>query len=358
MTRLSLATKAQRPQLPGRMMLAGPPGSGKTRTSLIVGSVLADGSDVLVIDTERESALTYADDFSFHHLGWHAPYDPRELADTILQAGDKYAVVIVDSLSHFWRKAGGTLDIAEGKFSGWKVARPAQEDMIDAILGTKSHVIVSVRAKVEYTQTTDDRGRHVVQKIGMAPQQDDTLEYELNVAAELDIEHRIAIAKSRTVTLPVGRVFAPGHAEEMATLYRDWLRGGEPLPTRDVVDGFIARLNGLPENVRKEAKADWLASLGKPETLRQAQVEQAEVLVSRYEQRVSQGHADPGPQSPVKASPSPDRRKNTPSYPPGKILRLGREIAVEMGVEPPSTVDEITGEMMDLVVERLDALAS
>lgn len=269
--------------LPGRLMLSGVPGSGKTRTSLIVGTVLADGGDVLLIDTERESALTYADDFTFDHIGWHAPYDPRELADVLQEAGERYSVIIVDSLSHFWRKSGGTLDIAEGRFSGWKVARPAQEDMIDAILGTKSHVILSVRAKVEYAQTVDERGRHVVQKVGMAPQQDDTLEYEVNLAAEIDIEHRLTIAKSRTVPLPVGKVFAPGHAEEFATIYRDWLRGGEPMPTKDIVDGFIARLNALPEQVRREAKAEWMASLGKPETLRLAQIEQAEALVLRYE---------------------------------------------------------------------------
>jgi hypothetical protein len=291
MSRLSLATVATRPMLPGRMMLSGPPGAGKTRTSLIVGSVLADGGEILVIDTEHESALTYADDFGFNHIGWHAPFDPRELAAVLHEAGEKYSVIIVDSLSHFWRKSGGTLDIAEGKFSGWKVARPAQEDMVEAILGCRSHVIVNVRAKVEYTQDTDERGRQRVTKIGMAPQQDDTLEYEVNLAAELDIEHRLTIAKSRTVPLPVGRVFHPGHAEEMATIYRDWLMGGEPLPDKAIVDGFVARLNALALATRKEAKADWLASLGKPETLRASQLDQAEALISRYEEIVDSGES-------------------------------------------------------------------
>lgn len=283
MSRLSLAHRATRPMLPGRLMLSGPPGSGKTRSSLITASVLADGGDVLLIDTERESALTYADDFTFDHLGWNPPYDPRELATCIAEADSRYSVIVIDSLSHFWRKSGGTLDIAEGKFSGWKVARPAQEDMIDAILGSRAHIIVSVRSKVEYTQTVDERGRHVVQKVGMSPQQDDTLEYEMNLAVEIDIEHRVTISKSRCVPLHVGRTFAPGHIEEMATIYRDWLRGGEPMPSADIVDGFIRRLNALPEASRRRAKSEWLASLGKPETLRQTQVDQAEALVSRYE---------------------------------------------------------------------------
>ena len=341
--------------LPARLMLSGAPGSGKTRTSLIVASVLADGGDVLVIDTERESALTYADDFTFHHLGWNPPYDPRELAETLYEAGQKYAVVVVDSLSHFWRKSGGTLDIAEGKFSGWKVARPAQEDMIDAILGTKSHVIVNVRAKVEYTQTVDERGRHSVQKLGMAPQQDDTLEYEVNLAAELDIEHRLAIAKSRTMPLPVGKVFAPGHAEEFATIYRDWLRGGEPMPTKEVVDGYLVRLNALPEKVRKEAKADWLASLGKPETLRLAQVEQAEALVTRYE-NVGHPIVAISTEGHLEAAESDETPRQVPKAPnAAKLLREARLIAEERGVQPPNSFGDMTPDLLIEASDRVNA---
>ena len=181
-SRLGRATKAVRPALKARMMLAGPPGAGKTRTGLIMAEVLAEGGRVLVIDTERESALTYADDFEFTHLAWEPPYDPRELAVVLREAGQDYDVVIVDSLTHFWRYEGGTLDIAEGKFSGWKAARPAQDEMVRAVLSCQAHVILAVRSKLSYTQTVDDRGRHVVEKLGMAPQQDDTLEYEMTVA--------------------------------------------------------------------------------------------------------------------------------------------------------------------------------
>jgi hypothetical protein len=338
--------------LPARLMLSGPAGSGKTRTALIIASVLADGGDILMIDTERESALTYADDFSFDHLSWHAPYDPRELAQTLHDAGERYSVVIVDSLSHYWRKAGGTLDIAEGKFSGWKVARPAQEDMVDAILGTKCHVIVSVRSKIEYTQTTDERGRHSVQKLGMAPQQDETLEYEVNLAAELDIEHRLSIAKSRTVPLPVGKVFAPGHAEEFATIYRDWLRGGEPLPSREVVDQFLSRMNALRPEIRKEAKADWLATLGKPETLRKAQVDQAEMLVAGYEAK--EASIAEAPETPLNRPEIDPQTNGGSTFPtPAKLLRTAREIAQESGVEPPSNVEAIDSDLMAAALERL-----
>lgn len=342
--RLKLATKAVRPQLNARMMLSGPPGSGKTRTALIIASTLAPDERVLVIDTERESALTYADDFGFEHLPWAPPYDPRELADAINTAGDTYRVIVVDSLSHFWRKAGGTLDIAEGKFSGWKVARPAQEDMVDAILNARAHMIVTVRAKTEYVQQQDERtGKQTVTKLGLAPQQDDTLEYEVNVAAELDIEHRLTVSKSRSIAVPVGRVFQPGHAEEFAVQYRDWLANGEQPIDRAIVESFKTRLNNLPDGSRQEAKADWLASLGRPETLRTSQVAMAEILVARYEATVAE--------QPVIA-PS----KAVDGVPPqGKaLLKAAQEIATEKGVQAPTKLADLSPELTLEASQRLN----
>ena len=104
MSRLDAARAAVRPALKARMSVAGPSGSGKTRSMLIIATVLADGGKILGVDTERESMLTYADDFDFTHLPWRPPYHPGELADVLLEASDTYSVVIVDSLSHFWRR--------------------------------------------------------------------------------------------------------------------------------------------------------------------------------------------------------------------------------------------------------------
>jgi hypothetical protein len=119
-------------------MLSGPSGAGKTKTGLIVATVLAADDDgrILVIDTEKESALTYADDFDFNPPPVAAavrPPRPRCHAPCT-EAGRTYSVVMVDSPPTSGAATGGTLDIAGGKFTGWKDARPAQEDLVDAIL--------------------------------------------------------------------------------------------------------------------------------------------------------------------------------------------------------------------------------
>lgn len=283
MSRIENARPAVRPALKARALLSGPPGAGKTRSALIVASLLAgDDGKVLVIDTEKESALTYADDFTFDHLPWDAPYGPRELGKALAEAGDAYDVVVVDSLTHFWRGTGGTLDIAGGKFTGWKDARPAQIDMVEGLLRCGAHFIGCARSKVEHVQEKEG-GKHVVRKLGMAVVQDDDLEYELNVALELDMDHSMTVSKSRTTAVPVGRTFTAGHAEDFAVAYRDWLIGGEPPAPQDVVDGFMARMNALDEGPRKSCKQEFVASLGKPLTLPLPKVPDAEALISRFE---------------------------------------------------------------------------
>lgn len=314
MSRLSNARPGVRPALKARAMLSGPPGAGKTRSALITAEVLAEGGAVLVIDTEKESALTYADDFTFDHLPWDPPFNPRDLATTIGEAGESYQVVIVDSASHFWRGDGGTLDIAGGKFTGWKDARPAQIDLVEAILRCQAHIIICSRSKVEHVQEVEN-GRHVVKKLGMAVIQDDDLEYELNVALELDMDHSMTVSKSRTVAVPVGRSFKAGHAEDFANVYLEWLKGGEPAAEPSVIEGLVSRMNALEPDRRRAVKQEFVAKLGRPDHLREAQVGDAHDLVARHEAEAAVEPPEPPPESGSSDGDSPPRSPSDDAAP-------------------------------------------
>lgn len=333
-SRLKLAAPAIRPALPARAVFSGPPGAGKTRTALIVATVLAEGRPILFIDTEQESALTYADDFEFVHLPFRPPYDPRDLAATLVEAGDTYAVIVVDSLSHFWRAEGGVLDIAGGKFSNWKDARPIHETMVQAFLSCKAHFIGCARAKTEHVQETDPRsGKQVVRKIGMAVIQDDTLEYELNVACELDMDHSFVVSKSRTVAVPVGRVFKAEQAEMFAEEYRDWLQGGEPPAPAEFVEALRDRIGALPPAVRKECKAAFMASLGRPDTLPESRMDAASSLVAGFEARAAEiTESAPDPEAPVAP----------PTVEPDAVVTAG----VEVGTAPAGGSSTPGGEIV------------
>lgn len=268
-SRLTLARAAIRPAMRGKVMLSGPAGAGKTYTALVIAETLALADDpILHIDTEKESALTYADGFQFEHLRWAPPFDPRELQDTLIDASGKYGVVVIDSFSHFWRGSGGVLDIANGRFTGWKDARPAQVDVVEAILECDAHVIVCCRSKMDHVQEELPGGKKVVTKLGMAAIQDDDLEYEVNVAIEMDMQHVLHVGKSRTNAIPVGRQFGAGHAPEFASLYRDWLKGGEPVAPREQVAALVASLDTItPQSERVKAKQMFLEFFGRPEFL-------------------------------------------------------------------------------------------
>lgn len=267
MSRLSTISQATRPKMWGRAMISGPSGAGKTWTSLSLAQALADGGKVLLIDTEKESALTYADSFEFDHLPWRPPYDPSELTQTLKELGDGYTVVVIDSLSKFWRGVGGTLDIADGKFGGWRAARPAQEAMIEAVLHLPAHVILAVRSKMAYA-VEEQNGKQKVSRMGLAPQQDDDLMYEMNVAFDIDLDHRLTVSKSRTPAVPVGRMYPAGHEKKAAEDYASWLAGGVPLASQKSTAEVVAVLDAIPdEETRKRVKGEFVAQFGMPQTL-------------------------------------------------------------------------------------------
>jgi len=278
-SRLESITTAVRPAMLGRLMIAGPPGAGKTWTGLSIARTLAgdDMSQVLCIDTEHGAALAYADAFpGFAHLIWRAPYSPGELAATIRSLGAKYRVIMIDSLSHFWRGEGGTLDISSGKFTGWKEARPAQDQMIEAINGAGCHVISCVRSKIGYLVTETPGGKQQITKQGMAPVQDDNLEYELNVAIDMDRDHSAEVTKSRTPVLEVGRIFRAGEETLLAALYGSWLAGGEPLATSTQVAALREVFAAVEDrDVRTATKRDFVEHFGEPSSILAARIDEA-----------------------------------------------------------------------------------
>jgi hypothetical protein len=243
-SRARLRRRAVRRPTLARLALSGPSGSGKTWTALSIAEVLAPGGHLLVIDTEQGdnaqgAAELYADQWAFDTIEWHAPYDPRDLAITLddlsaLPDGERPDVVVVDSASHFWVGQGGTLDIVDGRFGGWKAGTPVQDEMISAFLRCRYHLLVCTRAKQDYQVEELPNGKQRVTKLGLAPVQRDALEYEFQVALQLDMDHRIDVGKTRAQPL-AGGSWPAGQQARFAATYRDWLRSGVQLaPMADV----------------------------------------------------------------------------------------------------------------------------
>lgn len=284
-----LFTRATKSEAKARVAVTGPSGSGKTYTSLLWAEELAGDGDIALIDTERSSAKLYADRFNFYTLSMTPPFHPDRLVEALKDAEEAgFAVVVIDSLSHFWAGAGGVLEIvdeAKSRFKGnthaaWQVGTPIQQRMIDAILGFDGHSIATMRAKTEWAMEQDERGRTTPTKIGLSPQQRDMIEYEFTLMLDIDVEHRASVSKTRCELL-ADRTFAAAETVEAARLFKSWLGSGEPLIDRNDRDRLNQEIAGLSQDAKKQLQSLWMAaSLPKVALLSHEQAAEAHALIA------------------------------------------------------------------------------
>lgn len=219
-----------------RIALTGPAGSGKTYTALMLAFGL--GEKIAVIDTERGKASLYVG-----RNGWQfktikpTSYSPLSLADHLARAeGAGFDVVVIDSLSHYWEGKDGMLEQVDkrsgsNKFtSGWKVVRPEEQRMIDAILAYPGHVIVTLRTKQEYVLEKNDRGKQEPARVGLKPIQREGIEYEFDLIGDLDLTNTLTVSKSRIEGVETGVTFEkPGM--DLAAEVAAFLAEGKQIPT-------------------------------------------------------------------------------------------------------------------------------
>jgi len=229
---------ARKRQVRNRVLISGPTGKGKTLSALYMAYGMAgDWSRVFVIDTERDSALAYANEKSlsvgeFQHVGFPPPHSPTALVKAL--KGETFpdgAVVVVDSLSHFWQ---WTLDynseLAKGRLRGntymaWNESGAIWSEMIEYIVTSAPFdVICTARSKIGYEQT-EEGGKKTVKRLGLETQLRNGTEYEFLVELSIEGDDGLAtVTKKRGGMFPDERTFriTPKHGAELAA----WARSG------------------------------------------------------------------------------------------------------------------------------------
>lgn len=221
--------KAERKNAKLRLAIAGPTGSGKTYTALVLAKGI--GGRIAVADTENSSAELYEDLVEFEHANIQPPYTPEKFIEVIKAAENaNFDTLILDSITHEWSGVGGCLEIvdqlAAGPFKGnswgaWSQVTPRHRKFIDAMLQSSINIIVTMRSKMETIQTNDN-GKKKVEKVGMKAEQRDGIEYEFTTV--LDLTHdNIAIA-----TKDRSRLFLDPRqlGEHDGVLLKQWLLSG------------------------------------------------------------------------------------------------------------------------------------
>lgn len=284
--------KATKTQSRGRIALVGPAGSGKTYTGLVWARAIAgDSGRILCVDTERGSASKYSGepgigDFDVIELDTHEPATYVEALK--LGAVEGYDVIVVDSLSHAWSGRGGALEQVDraaarsrsgNSFGAWREVTPMHNALVDALLTSPAHVIVTMRAKTEYVLETDQKGKQVPRKVGMAPVQREGMEYEFDLVVDLDWEHVAAVSKSRCTAVESAVWRRPG-ADAIAPFVA-WLTDGAPFVApitppsaeerfvvmlRDMIEGRVSYEDTKPQvgklwkELPRSRQAEWKAA--------------------------------------------------------------------------------------------------
>jgi AAA domain len=214
--------KASINQIKLRLALCGTSGAGKTFSSLAIASHLAQ--PIALIDTERGSASKYADIFDFDvcELTDFHPTRYIEAINAAVEAG--YATIVIDSLSHAWYWELDAVDNQKNSFAAWKNIRPLERKLIDTIVGCRSHVIATMRSKTEWVIEQNALGKASPRKVGTTPVQTSSIEYEFDIAGEINQQHILTISKSRCAQLTDKTFLNPGR--EVAEILNEWL--GQP----------------------------------------------------------------------------------------------------------------------------------
>lgn len=227
--------KASRSQVFLKDAITGPTGSGKTYSALRLAFGLVDGTGkrVAFLDTENDSASLYSDKFDFDVMPIAPPFPPEQFASGINAAvAAGYGAVIVDSASHFWKGILAFKDQLDshGKgnsYTNWKQADGKFDPVIEAVLQSKIHVIFCMRSKMDYLQT-EENGKKVIKKMGLAPIMRENLEYEFSTVFDIGMDHTAMASKDRTGLFPVDKVFQI--TEDTGRQIAAWLQTATPKP--------------------------------------------------------------------------------------------------------------------------------
>jgi hypothetical protein len=229
-------SKAKSQQAFIKMSMYGPPGSGKTFTSLLMAEGLAKkmGKRIAFVDTERGSDFysktikqrtAHPEGFDFDALY------TRSLAEVLkeVRAIDKktHGVVVIDSISHLWEAA---MDAYTGKrtnndgipMQAWGGIKKPYKDLMKHLIAMPAHVFILGRQKNVFENDENDK----MTKVGVAIKAEGETTYEPHICARLGChfsttdqsqstvymiveKDRSSVLQGRTITNPSFATIAP-----------------------------------------------------------------------------------------------------------------------------------------------------
>ncbi len=265
--------KAKAEQAALKMGIYGPPGSGKTFTSLMIAEGLAklSGKRVALVDTEHGSDFycqtvatrnVHPDAFDFDALY------TRSITETLHAvkglSPDEYCVVVIDSMTHLWQaciEAYGGKQTSAGTIPmhAWGKIKKPYKELMTYSLSSSMHFIICGRQGVEYA--TDEETEEL-KAVGVKMKAEGETPYEPHILIRME-------------------ALKPKRANEIATIvaYAEKDRTG-------VLAGR-SFLNPTFETICKPLLPLLGATQAQIETLEQTAVKDAETLANEEAQRIA-----------------------------------------------------------------------
>lgn len=199
---------------PIKILEYGPQHSGKTLSALYlaVGFVMKKRGcteeeawkHIYLLGSEYGRGALYNQLGPYNYQLVQPPYHPKILAEAFAQLNqmDEIDVVIIDSLTHYWAKEGGILDMKQQKdklggnsYTNWAEFTALFNKVLDGILQSPKHVIATTRSKND-TALKTDTGKAIPKTHGLKPEMREGIEYEFDIVFNIDKEsHRLLVDK-------------------------------------------------------------------------------------------------------------------------------------------------------------------
>lgn len=242
------AARSEEPLLIG---IIGPPGGGKTLSSLKIakGMQSVRRGPIVVIDTEGGRSRKYADLIPFEIVEFSPPCQSHRFLEAIRsQLPNNPAAIIIDSGSEEHEGEGGYLEwhdemvskMGGNEWAAWAKPKASRKRLITGLLHIKVPLIFTFRAR-EKTKQDKSGSKTVVVNIGWQP------------VAPLEIVHTLdltCILPPRADGVPVWKsdkigedfiIKLPNYLrpfitdgaslnEDMGAAFAEWARGSQPTP--------------------------------------------------------------------------------------------------------------------------------
>ncbi len=275
--------KASRSRIPVKIEFFGPPGSGKTWSSLMTATTM-DCKNICLIDTEQSASL-YDEHFDFQVAEIHPDDYKNKQRQFIKDFCKTFEVavkdleadcIIIDSLTHLWEAVKDYVSAQGGRYTDWNKGTPLWKEVIKMILSCPVPVIVCSRASYDdviETKEINGKTSYNVKRLGTKADVRATSDYEFTTVLSIDMNHHFKATKDRTglFASTMGDDGEPRPLDgTVGKELRAWMKGGKlettELHVADVdigqskVEKKIETVKGKSTTAKKE---DWKKTANK-----------------------------------------------------------------------------------------------